>query len=161
MTRAFVGLGSNLGDREGHLRRAVEALAAHGLPPVAVSAVYESDALGPPQPDYLNAAAEVSTSLSAREVLETLKTVEEELGRTPTDRWGPREIDLDLLLFGDEMLDEPGLTVPHPELTRRSFVLVPLLEIDPDLELPSGEPLSAFCERNPRNPRALRRLGPL
>ena len=158
MTRAFVGIGSNLGDREGHLRRAVEALAARGLPPVAVSAVYESDALGPPQPDYLNAAAEVSTSLSAREVLETLKTVEEELGRTPTDRWGPREIDLDLLLFGDEMLEEPGLTVPHPELTRRSFALVPLLEIDPDLELPSGEPLSAFCERNPRG---LRRLGPL
>ena len=158
MTRAFVGLGSNLGDREGHLRKAVEALAAHGLPPVAVSAVYESEPLGPPQPDYLNAAAEVSTSLSARELLEALKRVEEEVGRTPTERWGPREIDLDLLLFDDETLEEPGLTVPHPELTKRSFVLVPLLEIDPDLELPSGEPLSAFCERNPKG---LRRLGPL
>jgi len=158
VTRAFVGLGSNLGDREGHLRKAVEALAAHGLPPVAVSAVYESEPLGPPQPDYLNAAAEVSTSLSARELLEALKRVEEEVGRTPTERWGPREIDLDLLLFDDETLEEPGLTVPHPELTKRSFVLVPLLEIDPDLELPSGEPLSAFCERNPKG---LRRLGPL
>ena len=84
--------------------------------------------------------------------------MEEEVGRTPTERWGPREIDLDLLLFDDETLEEPGLTVPHPELTKRSFVLVPLLEIDPDLELPSGEPLSAFCERNPKG---LRRLGPL
>lgn len=158
MTRAFVGIGSNVGDREAHLRRAVEALAAHGLPPVARSSVYESEAVGPPQPDYLNAAVEVSTSLGPRELLGTLKGIEEEVGRTPGERWGPREIDLDLLLFGDAMLEEPGLVVPHPELTRRSFVLAPLLEIDPDLELPSGEPLSAFCERDPPG---LRRLGSL
>ncbi|HLH28421.1 MAG TPA: 2-amino-4-hydroxy-6-hydroxymethyldihydropteridine diphosphokinase [Acidimicrobiales bacterium] len=158
MTRAYIGLGTNLGDREGFLRAAVDALVAHDLAPTAVSSVYESAPLGPPQPDYLNAAAEVRTALGARELLEQLKAIEAELGRQHRERWGPREIDLDLLLYGDETIDEDGLTVPHPELTKRSFVLVPLLEIAPYLDLPSGEPLSAFCERNPEG---LRKVGPL
>ncbi|GAC1370232.1 MAG: 2-amino-4-hydroxy-6-hydroxymethyldihydropteridine diphosphokinase [Actinomycetota bacterium] len=153
MTRAFVGLGSNLGDRLGYLRSAVAALEAHGLAPVALSSLYESDPVGPPQPDYLNAVAEVSTPLPARELLETLRAIEVELGRQHTERWGPREIDLDLLLFGEEEIEEPGFRVPHPELTKRSFVLVPLLEIAPDLDLPSGEPVSAFCERQPKGVR--------
>jgi 2-amino-4-hydroxy-6-hydroxymethyldihydropteridine diphosphokinase len=158
VTRAYVGLGSNLGDRQGHLRAAVDALTAHGLAPSAVSSAYESDPVGPPQPDYLNAVVEVRTDLSARDLLTTLKAIEGELGRAHRERWGPREIDLDLLLFGDEAVAEEGLTVPHPELTKRSFVLVPLLEIAPYLDLPSGEPVSAFCERNPAG---LRRVGTL
>lgn len=156
--RVFIGMGSNLGDRQSYLQGALAGLAAHGLVPEAVSSVYESDPLGPPQPDYLNAVAEVATSLSAAEVLAALKAIEGELGRRHTQRWGPREIDLDLLLYGDEEIDQEGLSVPHPELTKRSFVLVPLLEIAPDLDLPSGEPVSAFCERNPPG---LRKLGPL
>jgi 2-amino-4-hydroxy-6-hydroxymethyldihydropteridine diphosphokinase len=96
--------------------------------------------------------------MTPREVLESLKAVEAELGRRHTQRWGPREIDLDLLLYGDEMLEEEGLTVPHPEMTKRSFVLLPLLEIAPDLDLPSGEPAAAFLERNPPG---IRKLGPL
>lgn len=158
MTKAYIGLGTNLGDREGHLRAAVEALGAHGLTPTAVSSVYESVPLGPPQPDYLNAVAEVRTDLGARELLGELKAIEGELGREHRERWGPREIDLDLLLYGDETIEEDGITVPHPELTKRSFVLVPLLEIAPYLDLPSGEPVSAFCERNPEG---LRKLGSL
>jgi 2-amino-4-hydroxy-6-hydroxymethyldihydropteridine diphosphokinase len=158
VTTAYVGLGSNLGDRLAYLRAAVAALSARGLEPAGVSSVYESDALGPPQPDYLNAVVSVSTSLSARELLGALKAVEAELGRRPAQRWGPREIDLDLLLYGDEMLEEDGLTVPHPGMTTRAFVLMPLLEIAPGLDLPSGEPAAAFLERDPPG---IRRFGPL
>jgi 2-amino-4-hydroxy-6-hydroxymethyldihydropteridine diphosphokinase len=158
VTTAYIGLGSNLGDRMGHLRAAVKSLSARGLEPAALSSVYESDALGPPQPDYLNAVVSVSTSLTPRELLEALKAIEAELGRHHTERWGPREIDLDLLLYGDEMLEDEGLTVPHPEMTRRSFVLLPLLEIAPDLDLPSGEPATAFLERDPPG---IHKLGPL
>ena len=150
MTTAYIGLGSNLGDRLAYLRKAVSALAARGLEVTAASSVYESDALGPPQPVYLNAVVSVSTSEPPRELLSALKAVEHDLGRHHTERWGPREIDLDLLLYGDELIDEPGLTVPHPEMTKRSFVLLPLLEIAPDLDLPSGEPASAFLERDPQ-----------
>ena len=149
MTTVYLGLGSNLGDRLGYLRAAVAALAERGLPVTAASSVYESDALGPPPPAYLNAVVAVSTALAPRELLAVLKSVEAELGRHHTEHWGPREIDLDLLLYGDDLVTEEGLTIPHPELTRRSFVLLPLLEIAPDLDLPSGEPASAFLERDP------------
>ena len=158
MSRVFVGLGSNLGDRLGYLRAALDGLDAHGLSTVAVSSVYETDPVGPPQPVYLNAVAEVATTRSPADVLAVLKGIEAEIGREHTERWGPREIDLDLLLYGDQTIDEPGLSVPHPELTKRSFVLVPLLEIAPDLDLPSGEPVSAFCERNPAGIRPAGRL---
>jgi len=158
VTVAYIGLGSNLGDRLGYLQAAVAALSAQGLEPAGISSVYESDALGPPQADYLNAVVSVPTSLSSRELLEVLKAIEAELGRQHRQRWEPREIDLDLLLYGDEMLEEDGLTVPHPEMTKRSFVLMPLLEIAPGLDLPSGEPAAAFLERDPPG---IRRLGPL
>jgi 2-amino-4-hydroxy-6-hydroxymethyldihydropteridine diphosphokinase len=158
VTTAYIGLGSNLGDRLGNLQAALKALSARGLEQVARSSVYESDALGPPQPDYLNAVVSVPTSLTPRELLEVLLAVEAELGRHRGQRWGPREIDLDLLLYGDEMVEEDGLTVPHPEMTKRSFVLLPLLEIAPDLDLPSGEPAAAFLERDPPG---IRKLGPL
>ncbi|HEU5003599.1 MAG TPA: 2-amino-4-hydroxy-6-hydroxymethyldihydropteridine diphosphokinase [Actinomycetota bacterium] len=158
MTRVYVGLGSNLGDRQEYLRSAVQALAARGLPAAAVSSVYESDPLGPPQPDYLNAVAAVDSALPPAELLGIFHAVEEQLGRQHREHWGPREIDIDLLLYGDEVVASAALTVPHPGLTERSFVVVPLLEIAPDLVLPSGAPLRSFASADPCG---LRRLGPL
>ncbi|MGH7426459.1 MAG: 2-amino-4-hydroxy-6-hydroxymethyldihydropteridine diphosphokinase [Candidatus Methylomirabilales bacterium] len=155
--RAFLGLGSNLGDRMANLRRALRALSALGEV-VAVSSVYETDPVGGPlQPDFLNAACEVETALPALDLVSSLKSIELDLGRRPGVRWGPRPIDLDLLLYGPETFEEPELVVPHAELTKRAFVLVPLLEIAPDLELPSGEPLSAFLEADPLG---VRRVAP-
>lgn len=148
-TRAFVGLGSNLGDRLAHLKAAVESLERKGVEVAEPSSVYETDPVGPPQPDFLNAAVAVKTDLTPVELVALLKQVEAEIGREQAERWGPRVIDLDLLLYGDQSVAEPGVTVPHPELTNRAFALVPILEIDDEVELPSGEPLSAFCERDP------------
>lgn len=139
MTRAFVGIGANLGDRRATLERAVELLDARDdLTVVAVSSLRETDPWGPvPQPPFLNGAVAVETALSARELLESLLAVERALGRSREgERWGPRTIDLDLLLFGDEVIDEPGLQVPHPRLHERVFALEPLAELDPALELP-------------------------
>lgn len=133
----------------GNLRRAIEELEHGGLEVVSTSCVYETAPVGPPQPDFLNAVCEVETDLEPAHLVQALKRIEATIGRVPGQRWGPREIDLDLLLFGQETIDEPEVSVPHPELTKRAFVLVPILEIAPDLELPSGEPLSAFCEPNP------------
>lgn len=147
--KAYVGLGSNLGDRLDNLRTAVESMRANGLKVLGASSVYSTDPVGPPQPDFLNAAVEIDTDLEAAEIVSLLKKVEQEIGRRSTERWGPREIDLDLLLLGDRTVDEGGIRVPHPELTNRPFALVPVLELDADLELPSGEPLEAFCEKNP------------
>lgn len=148
-TRAFIGLGSNLGDRLINLRTAVESLKNKGLNVVAASSVYETDPVGPPQPDYLNAAVAVEFGGTAADLVGLLKQIEAEIGREQSEHWGPRAIDLDLLLFGIETVSEPGITVPHAELTNRAFALVPILEIDDDMELPSGEPVSAFCEKDP------------
>lgn len=136
MTVAYIGLGSNLGDRLANLRRAVVALDSGDISVRKMSSVYETDPVGPPQPDFLNAVCEVDTPLSAPELLKRLKSIEVDLGREARERWGPREIDLDLLLYGNEVINDPELKVPHQELTRRSFVLVPLLEVAPDLRLP-------------------------
>jgi 2-amino-4-hydroxy-6-hydroxymethyldihydropteridine diphosphokinase len=142
MTRAYVGLGANLGDREQNLRRAVELLAAEpGIELVAVSSFRETDPVGYlDQPRFLNGACTVETDLTASELLERLLAVERALGRErgTGPRWGPRTIDLDLLLYGEETIDEPGLTVPHPRLTERSFALEPLVELAPGLRLPDG-----------------------
>jgi len=133
MTRAYVGVGANLGDREATIRAALAALP--GV--VAVSALRETDPVGiVEQPLFLNGAAALETELAARELLETLLAVERELGRERGERWGPRTIDLDLLLYGDETIDEPGLTVPHPRLHERRFALEPLLDLDPELAIP-------------------------
>jgi 2-amino-4-hydroxy-6-hydroxymethyldihydropteridine diphosphokinase len=133
MTRAYVGLGANLGDREATIRAALEALP--GL--VGVSKLRETDPVGVvDQPPFLNAAAALETELTPRELLDTLLAVERELGRERRERWGPRTIDLDLLLYGDETIDEPGLTVPHPRLHERRFALEPLLDLDPELAIP-------------------------
>ena len=140
MTRAYVGLGSNLGDRERHLRSALAALDAPDVRVLAVSRFRETDPVGyVDQPRFLNAAALVETELSATELLERLLAVERSLGRERTGpRYGPRTIDLDLLLYGDERIDQPGLTVPHARLAERRFALEPLAELDPELTLPDG-----------------------
>jgi 2-amino-4-hydroxy-6-hydroxymethyldihydropteridine diphosphokinase len=141
-TRAYVGLGANLGDREAAIRRAVELLAATpGIEVVAVSTLRETDPVGfADQPRFLNGVAAFETELTPRGLLDRLLAVEQELGRVRGEgpRFGPRTIDLDLLLYGDEVLDEPGLVVPHPRLVERRFVLEPLHELDPELKLPDG-----------------------
>jgi 2-amino-4-hydroxy-6-hydroxymethyldihydropteridine diphosphokinase len=138
VTVAYVGLGANLGDREATIRAAVAA-----LPGVfAVSSLRETDPVGnTDQPRFLNGVAALETSLSARELLDVLLSVERGLGRERRERWGPRTIDLDLLLYGDETIDEPGLTVPHPRLHERRFALEPLAELDSELVVPGRGPL--------------------
>jgi 2-amino-4-hydroxy-6-hydroxymethyldihydropteridine diphosphokinase len=139
VTRAFVGLGTNLGDREQTLRAALDLLGRRpGVRVRGVSAFRETAPVGyVDQPDFLNAAAEVETTLGARELLDELLGVERSLGRSRDGpRFGPRTIDLDLLLYGDAVVDEPGLTVPHPRLHERRFALEPLAELDPTLEVP-------------------------
>lgn len=139
MPRAYVALGANLGDREGTLRHAIELLgAAPGIEVVAVSTFRETDPVGVlDQPRFLNGAAAVETTLPARELLESLLEVERALGRVRSgERWGPRVVDLDLLVYGDVVVDESGLRVPHPRLHERRFVLEPLAELEPELEIP-------------------------
>lgn len=140
-----MGLGSNLGEREATLWKALEGLGAtEGIEVVAVSSFRETDPVGVvDQPRFVNGAAALETSLRPRELLERLLDVERSLGRDRAveERWGPRTLDLDLLLYGGESIDEPGLEVPHPRLAERAFVLEPLLELDPDLRLPDGRPL--------------------
>jgi 2-amino-4-hydroxy-6-hydroxymethyldihydropteridine diphosphokinase len=142
VTRAYVGLGANLGDREATMRRAIELL---GDSVVAVSSFRETDPVGyEDQPRFLNAAVALETELSPRELLDRLLTVERELGRTRDGpRYGPRTIDLDLLLYGDAVVDEPGLRVPHPRLAERRFALEPLAELDPGLTIPGAGAVSA------------------
>jgi len=134
MARTFIGIGSNLGDRAATIAAAVERLAR--LPAttvVKVSALIETDPVGYTEQDrFLNGAAELETGLGPAELLDELKRIEQELGRRTTVRWGPRTIDLDLVLYGDRIVDEPGLQVPHPRMAERAFVLAPLAEIAPD-----------------------------
>ena len=130
---AYVGVGANIGDREATIRAAIAALP--GV--VAVSELRETDPVGvTDQPAFLNGAVAVETELSARELLESLLMIERGLGRERGPRWGPRTIDLDLLLYGGETVDEPGLTVPHPRLHERRFALEPLADLDPELAVP-------------------------
>lgn len=139
MPRAFVGLGANLGDPSAQIEAALARLAQHpAITVTARSALYRSAALGPgPQPDYCNAVCAIDTGLAPDAVLAVLQQVEAGLGRTrPVQRWAPRIIDLDLLHYEGVRQPGPGLALPHPELARRSFVLVPLAQVAPDLELP-------------------------
>ncbi len=131
--RAHLGIGSNLGERLEHLQLAVDHLAAaDGVTVVAVSPVYETSPVGgPEQPDFLNAVVAVDTTLTARELLELAHRIEAAADRVRTVHWGPRTLDVDLLLVGDERIDDPDLVVPHPRLTERAFVLVPLADLDP------------------------------
>ena len=140
MIRAYVALGSNLGDREGTLRAALEALAAEpGIDVVAVSRFYDTEPVGYlDQPRFLNGAAAIDTELPAGELLQRLLAVELRFGRRREDvpAQGPRTLDLDLLLYGEAEIDEPGLRIPHPRLHERRFVLEPLADLDPALEVP-------------------------
>jgi len=137
---AFLGLGSNLGDRLATLQHAVDLLDAEpGITVLASSRVWETDAVGgPPQPDYLNAVVRVETDLEPRALLDACQRVEAALGRVRHVRWGPRTVDIDIELYGDETVDEPDLTVPHPRMLERAFVILPLLELELDPVLPNG-----------------------
>jgi 2-amino-4-hydroxy-6-hydroxymethyldihydropteridine diphosphokinase len=131
--RAYVGLGSNLGDRAAYLLLGLSALSR--LPKthlLRLSPVYETNPVGPPQPPYLNMVAELETELSPKGLLAEMLRIEKALGRERRERWGPRTLDLDLLLYGDLVLEEEGLSVPHPRLHERAFVLVPLLDLLPE-----------------------------
>jgi 2-amino-4-hydroxy-6-hydroxymethyldihydropteridine diphosphokinase len=144
---AYVGLGANLGDREGTIRRAVALLDAEPEVDVtAVSSLRETEPVGiVHQPFFLNGACAVETDLEPRALLDRLLAVELTLGRRRNGRrHGPRTIDLDLLLYGSREIAEPGLTVPHPRLVERRFVLEPLVELDPELTLPDGRSLAAL-----------------
>jgi 2-amino-4-hydroxy-6-hydroxymethyldihydropteridine diphosphokinase len=136
--KAFIGLGANLGDREAQVRRALLALA--GLPGtrlVAASSLYRSAPVGVgAQPDFINAVAEIQTALGARALLEALLAAERRFGRRREFPGAPRTLDLDLLLYGDRVIAEPGLVVPHPRMHERAFVLAPLAEIAPDIAIP-------------------------
>jgi 2-amino-4-hydroxy-6-hydroxymethyldihydropteridine diphosphokinase len=157
--RAVVAMGSNLGDRAGHMSRALAALSSLGEV-VARSALHESAPVGPPQPGYLNAVALVETALSARAFLEGLLGIERSLGRVRDVRWGPRTIDLDLVALGPCVVVEPGLVVPHPEAHRRAFVLLPLAEVAPALELPGRGVVRDLVAALPAADRADVRVSP-
>jgi 2-amino-4-hydroxy-6-hydroxymethyldihydropteridine diphosphokinase len=127
---AFVALGSNLGDRLANLGAAVDLIAREpGFSLRRVSLAYQTEPVGPPQPRYLNAVAQVGSLLTARATLQRLHWIEDQLGRVRREKWGAREIDLDLLLYGDKVVEDPS--VPHPRMHQRAFVLVPLSEIAP------------------------------
>ena len=148
MTTAFVGIGSNLGEPERQIAAALEQLAAEdGIDVVAVSTLRETEPVGYlEQPNFLNGAAQLETELAPSELLERLLAIEGRLGRVRGEgpRFGPRTIDLDLLLYGDESIAEPGLTVPHPRMWERRFVLEPLAELAPALEIPGIGPVQAL-----------------
>jgi 2-amino-4-hydroxy-6-hydroxymethyldihydropteridine diphosphokinase len=149
MTVAYVGLGANLGDREQSLLKAAEMIGA-----TRISSIRETEPWGvTEQPPFLNAVAEVPWDDGPRALLERLLEVERDLGRVRDgSRWGPREIDLDLLVFGSETIDEPGLTVPHPELAHRLFVLEPLAELSPELDVPGLGAVSTLLSRLQSSP---------
>jgi 2-amino-4-hydroxy-6-hydroxymethyldihydropteridine diphosphokinase len=137
----YLGLGSNVGDRESHLRAALELLARRGVEVEGVSSTYETEPVGEvlDQPDFLNAAIRIRTELEPEVLLDACKEVESARGRAlDAPRHSPRPLDVDLLLLGDLQLSTDRLTLPHPEVTSRRFVLAPLLELDPGLALPDG-----------------------
>jgi 2-amino-4-hydroxy-6-hydroxymethyldihydropteridine diphosphokinase len=144
VTVAYVGLGSNLGDREAQILQAAELLDLRRL-----SRIIETEPWGVvDQPRFLNAVGELETALEARALLDRLLEIERRMGRVRTGpRWGPRTIDLDLLLYGDEVLDELGLAVPHPRLHERSFVLEPLAELAPALKIPGNGTVQALLAK--------------
>jgi 2-amino-4-hydroxy-6-hydroxymethyldihydropteridine diphosphokinase len=143
--RGFLGLGSNLGDRRAHLAAAVGRLPEHGVSVLRSSSAYDTEPVGLvlDQPEFLNACLEIRTSLEPLELLDACKAVEREVGRYPGGvRHGPRVVDVDVLLLGDLVFESERLVLPHPQVSSRRFVLVPLLELEPDLRLPGGERLA-------------------
>ncbi len=150
METGYIGLGSNQGDRLARLRAARDRLPAHGARVLRASSVYETEPVDEAagQPDFLNACVRIETELEPEELLDACKALERELGRDPGGpRHGPRPLDLDVLLLGEEVRTTGRLTLPHPGIRRRRFVLVPLLELDPQLRLPDGRSLADALER--------------
>jgi 2-amino-4-hydroxy-6-hydroxymethyldihydropteridine diphosphokinase len=138
MPTVVLGLGSNLGDRLATLQRAVDLLDAEHVRVRASSRVWETDPVGPAQPDFLNAVVRAETDLEPLELLSACHRVEATLGRVRHERWGPRTIDIDVLLYDGDSVDEPSLSVPHPRMTERAFVVLPMLDLDADPVLPDG-----------------------
>ncbi|MGN6087679.1 MAG: 2-amino-4-hydroxy-6-hydroxymethyldihydropteridine diphosphokinase [Actinomycetales bacterium] len=158
LRRVVIALGSNLGDRFDTLQAAVEALLeTPAIVPVAVSPVYETDAVGGPEgsPPYLNAVLLAETTMSPGSLLQRAMAIESALGRVRAERWGPRTIDVDLLVVGDAVLDEPDLTLPHPRAHERAFVLQPWSDVEPDAVVPgrgSVQDLLAQTDRSGLRP---------
>ncbi len=149
MIRAYVGLGSNLAEPAAQVRQAIAALAA--LPQTTLagsSPLYRTAPVGPQdQPDFINAVAALDTALAPLDLLDALQAVEQAAGRERLRHWGERTLDLDLLLYGDAQIRHPRLTVPHPHMTERAFVLVPLAALAPDLQLPDGRAVTELLRQ--------------
>ncbi|PUA27383.1 MAG: 2-amino-4-hydroxy-6-hydroxymethyldihydropteridine diphosphokinase [Cellvibrio sp. 79] len=150
MVVAYIGLGSNLEDPLDQVQRAfdeLDSLASTRL--LKRSSLYQSRAIGPEQPDYINAVAQLETNLAPLELLDALQTIEQTHRRVRLQHWGPRTLDLDLLLYNNETIQHPRLSVPHPYLTQRGFVLYPLADLDPNLHFPDGKSLQALLKQCP------------
>jgi 2-amino-4-hydroxy-6-hydroxymethyldihydropteridine diphosphokinase len=166
MKTGYLGLGSNLGDRRAHLQAAVDALAHRGMRVLASSSVYDTDPVGEvlDQPDFLNACVRIETDLGPEDLLSACKEVERELGRVGERepgyvRQGPRPVDVDVLLLGELVHESPALRLPHEQVLARRFVLIPLLELDFELALPSGQRLADALAALPVD-EGVRRAGP-
>ena len=148
MSRAYIGLGSNAGERLDNLKSGAAALAAaDDVVVVGKSGVYDSEPVGmTDQPDFLNAVVAVETALDPYQLLSLVHKIELDHGRQRITRWGPRTLDLDILLFGNLEQDDPKLLIPHPRLKERRFVLEPLLEVDPHVRLPDGTPVNKLLD---------------
>ena len=143
MAEAYIALGSNMAGPHDQLDRALESLSSiPDIQIVAVSDRYQTPAIGPSQPDYINAAAQLQTSLSPESLLDTLQSIEQQQNRVRTVRWGPRTLDLDILLYDNIVQDTERLTIPHPRMAERAFVLLPLADINCQLALPGGKTVS-------------------
>jgi 2-amino-4-hydroxy-6-hydroxymethyldihydropteridine diphosphokinase len=162
MRTAYIGLGSNLGDRAGNVRSAAEKLKNHAVDgQLRLSPLYLSEPWGKlDQPDFVNAAAEIATQLSPEDLLATCLSIEQGMGRERGEKWGPRIIDLDIVFYGDEIVNTQDLEIPHPRLAERAFVLQPLLDLCPELVDPrTGRPLADLLSGLARQPGDLVRIG--
>ena len=150
MVAAYIGLGSNLDDPLDQIQRAFDELdSLAGTRLLKRSSLYQSRAIGPEQPDYINAVAQLETDLAPLELLDALQAIEQTHRRVRLQHWGPRTLDLDLLLYDNKTIQHPRLTVPHTYLTQRGFVLYPLADIDPNLHLPNGQSLQVLLQQCP------------
>lgn len=148
MPRVYLSLGSNIGNRKAYLRAAIKILEAHGgIDLIKISSVYETEPEGyVDQRKFYNIVAEIEADLSPTELLGVCHFIEDILGRKRQAKWGPRAIDVDILLYGEKEVREPGIVIPHPEMLKRAFVLAPLLEISPEERMPSGVPIREFLD---------------
>ena len=143
---SYIALGSNLESPEDQLKRALKHLAQlTDCHLTRISSFYHNPALSPSQPDYINAVVELTTQLSAQNLLQGLQNIEHKQGRVRTEHWGARTLDLDMILYGNEIIESEELKIPHPRMLERPFVLIPLLEIAPQLVLPTGVTLASAC----------------